>query len=166
MCLEPQKPVHGGWIMCPCVLEAKHNQIMLLSWGAQLCSYSGQSVWMSALERRDMGGQRPHFLQLLLCWVWWCEDESRTAAEAPSLGGRWFLPCQCWSQDGQRRWVSSDHAEALHPKAPSFTGAEGKEETKITQTRIGAHSTVAREQLTERKAAFRSHRGETKQRGE
>lgn len=49
----------------------------------------------------------------------WVADVSCTA-----------LHCQCCSQDGQRHWVSADHAEALHPKARSFTDAEGKEEKK------------------------------------
>ena len=89
----------------------------------------------------------------------WVVDVWQTQQMFPALH------YQCWSQDGQRHGVSADHAEALHPKAHSFTDAEGKEEKK-NQKKIGAHSIVPREQLTERKAAFRSHRGETKQRGE
>lgn len=50
----------------------------------------------------------------------WVEDVANTADVS-------CTDYQFWSQDGQRHWVSADQSEALHPKACSFTDAEGKE---------------------------------------
>lgn len=73
----------------------------------------------------------------LISWVWWCEDRARPAVEAFGPGSRCvantadiFIPCTVLPVLGwaARHWISTDHAEALHPKAHSFTDTEGKEE--------------------------------------
>lgn len=161
-------------MVCPWVPAARHGRVALRGWSAQLCSQVGHRAWTSALERRTAGGQDSTFCRHLLSCLRWREDGTGPVPRAPKLGGRCVantadVSCSalCRSLSGQRHWVSADHAEALHPKACSSTDTEGKEEGKKKKIKkIGTHSRVLREQLTERKAAFRSHKGETKQRGE
>lgn len=79
------------------------------------------------------------------------------------MGGRCFLNCTTVLVSLWAETLGLSRSTALRGSLLHRCRREGRKKNK---KKIGAHSRVPREPLTGRKAAFRSHRGETKQKGE